>query len=84
MVLVGPAGTGKTTLGRELAARTRRPFIDLDATADGNAADRRVDVHEFGTRLVAGGPPGGAVGDQTCDGLVDFAVVLAATGVSLQ
>lgn len=34
MVLVGPAGTGKTTLGREIAARTQRPFVDLDAVAD--------------------------------------------------
>ncbi|WP_225101135.1 AAA family ATPase [Streptomyces sp. CoH27] len=34
MVLIGPAGTGKTTLGREIAARTQRPFIDLDALAD--------------------------------------------------
>ncbi|MEU2619573.1 shikimate kinase [Streptomyces sp. NPDC007157] len=39
MVLVGPSGTGKTTLGRELAARTRRPFVDLDATADGYCAE---------------------------------------------
>lgn len=35
MVLVGPAGTGKTTLGLELSARTRRPFVDLDAVAEG-------------------------------------------------
>ncbi|WP_250405497.1 shikimate kinase [Streptomyces cellostaticus] len=35
MVLVGPAGAGKTTLGREIAARTQRAFVDLDAVADG-------------------------------------------------
>ncbi|WP_328891614.1 shikimate kinase [Streptomyces sp. NBC_00316] len=35
MVLVGPAGTGKTTLGREIAAKAQRPFIDLDAAAHG-------------------------------------------------
>ncbi|MET7289930.1 shikimate kinase [Streptomyces sp. NPDC005573] len=34
MVLVGPAGAGKTTLGQEVAARTERPFVDLDAVAD--------------------------------------------------
>lgn len=34
MVLVGPAGTGKTTLGREIAAKTRRAFVDLDAVGD--------------------------------------------------
>ncbi|MFH8282784.1 shikimate kinase [Streptomyces antibioticus] len=34
MVLVGPAGVGKSTLGRELAARTCRLFVDLDAVAD--------------------------------------------------
>ncbi|WP_367125456.1 shikimate kinase [Streptomyces phytohabitans] len=34
IVLVGPAGAGKTSLGREIAAVTRRPFIDLDAVGD--------------------------------------------------
>ncbi|MCZ7417112.1 MULTISPECIES: AAA family ATPase [unclassified Streptomyces] len=31
MVLIGPAGTGKTTIGREVAAKTHRPFVDPDA-----------------------------------------------------
>ncbi|MFC9461239.1 shikimate kinase [Streptomyces sp. NPDC056983] len=34
MVLIGPAGTGKTTLGREIAGRAQRPFVDLDAAAE--------------------------------------------------
>ncbi|MFB7165136.1 shikimate kinase [Streptomyces sp. NPDC056242] len=34
MVLIGPAGTGKTTLGLEIAAQAQRPFLDLDAAAD--------------------------------------------------
>lgn len=31
LVLVGPMGSGKSTLGRALAARLRRPFVDVDA-----------------------------------------------------
>lgn len=34
MVLIGPAGSGKSTLGRELSLKTRRPFVDLDAVAE--------------------------------------------------
>ncbi|MFF3942119.1 shikimate kinase [Streptomyces phaeofaciens] len=34
MVLIGPAGAGKTTLGREVAARAGVPFVDLDAVGD--------------------------------------------------
>jgi shikimate kinase len=30
ILLIGLRGCGKTTIGRELARRTRRPFIDLD------------------------------------------------------
>ena len=31
LVLIGLMGTGKTTVGRVLAERTRRPFVDTDA-----------------------------------------------------
>lgn len=34
MVLIGPAGVGKSTLGHIIAHRVRRPFVDLDAIAD--------------------------------------------------
>lgn len=34
LVLVGPAATGKSTVGRGVAARLGRPFTDLDAVAD--------------------------------------------------
>lgn len=34
MVLIGPAGVGKSTLGRILAERVGRSFVDLDAVAD--------------------------------------------------
>jgi shikimate kinase len=34
MVLAGPAASGKSTLGRIIAERVRRPFVDLDAIAD--------------------------------------------------
>lgn len=35
LVLVGPAGTGKSTLGRLVAERVGRAFVDLDAVAEG-------------------------------------------------
>lgn len=58
LVLVGMMGTGKTTLGRKLAARLDRPFWDSDAEieqrtghtvreifeADGEAAFRRLEA----------------------------------------
>lgn len=34
MVLIGPAGCGKTSLGLELSANTARAFVDLDACAE--------------------------------------------------
>lgn len=34
MVLVGPPGAGKSTLGPIIASRVRRPFVDLDAIGD--------------------------------------------------
>ncbi|MBP2339803.1 hypothetical protein JOF41_005981 [Saccharothrix coeruleofusca] len=33
MVLIGPAGAGKTTIGEAVAEVTGRPFVDLDAVA---------------------------------------------------
>jgi shikimate kinase len=33
LLLIGPRGSGKTTVGRLLAARRQRPFIDLDDVA---------------------------------------------------
>ncbi len=37
LVLVGFMGAGKTTLGREVAARLGRPFLDLDAAIEERA-----------------------------------------------
>ena len=34
LVLIGLMGTGKTTVGRVIAERTRRPFIDTDAEVE--------------------------------------------------
>lgn len=39
LVLIGPAGSGKTTLGREVAAAAGMPFVDLDAVADAYYAE---------------------------------------------
>ncbi|WP_406430385.1 AAA family ATPase [Streptomyces sp. NBC_00631] len=55
MVLVGPAGTGKTTLGREIAARTQRPFVDLDAAADGYYAEAGWSIDKLRERITAVG-----------------------------
>lgn len=35
MVLVGPMGSGKSSVGRALAARLGLPFVDLDAELEG-------------------------------------------------
>src|SRR5205823_13604799 len=54
VVLVGFMGSGKTTVGRELADRTGRPFIDLDdeiaADAGRSIADIFADEGEAGFR----------------------------------
>ncbi|MFG2886490.1 shikimate kinase [Streptomyces sp. NPDC048297] len=55
MVLIGPAGTGKTTLGQEIAARTQRPFVDLDAVADGYYAEVGWSIAELRERITAVG-----------------------------
>lgn len=50
----------------------------------GDSAGRRADGHEFGTRLMPGGPLGSGIGDEGGDGLVGFPVGFAAAGVSLE
>ncbi|WP_240126664.1 shikimate kinase [Thermomonas alba] len=37
ILLIGPMGAGKTTLGRLLAAHLARPFVDLDARIEADA-----------------------------------------------
>lgn len=39
LVLIGPAGAGKTTLGEQVARRLGRTFVDLDAVAEPFYAD---------------------------------------------
>lgn len=69
--LVGLPGSGKTTLGHQLAAYFNRPFLDLDAAIevhtgcgvrdifarDGEAGFREVEAAVLCTALAAGGPP---------------------------
>ena len=68
-VLVGPTGAGKTTVGRALAARCSRPFVDLDAliesdtgrtvtgifAQDGEAAFRTLEAAALAEALLADG-----------------------------
>lgn len=44
IILVGMMGSGKTTVGRLLAERTGREFIDLDAMIEARAGKRIVDI----------------------------------------
>lgn len=69
--LVGLPGSGKTTLGRQLAAYFNRPFLDLDAAietrtgrsvrdifaADGEAHFRTLEATVLREALSYGGPP---------------------------
>lgn len=44
LVLVGMPGCGKTTLGRRVAARCRRPFLDTDAEVERLTGKRVADL----------------------------------------
>ncbi|GAA4037361.1 hypothetical protein GCM10022409_22890 [Hymenobacter glaciei] len=69
--LVGLPGSGKTTLGRQLAAHFNRPFLDLDLAIeartgrgvreifakDGEAGFRDIESTVLRAALAAGGPP---------------------------
>ncbi|WP_460503914.1 shikimate kinase, partial [Hymenobacter agri] len=68
---MGLPGSGKTTLGRQLAAHFNRPFLDLDHAIeartgrsvreifanDGEATFREIEAATLRAALVAGGPP---------------------------
>ena len=64
LALIGFMGAGKTTIGRELARRTQRPFVDLDEeiarrhgpvprifTEQGEPAFRRLETEELARAL---------------------------------
>ena len=53
VVLVGPMGSGKSTLGRALAARLARPFVDVDARIEADAGCSIAAL--FAGLLLAGG-----------------------------
>ena len=67
VALIGFMGAGKSTVGRQLAARLGCAFVDLDEqiearsgrtirkifAADGEEAFRRLDCHRQGNRLSA-------------------------------
>ena len=69
--MVGLPGSGKTTLGRQLAAHFNRPFLDLDHAIEartgrnvrelfaeeGEAAFRDIEAAALRAALAAGGPP---------------------------
>ena len=41
IVLTGFMGAGKSSVGREVAARLRRPFVDMDALIEERQGSRR-------------------------------------------
>lgn len=55
LVLIGPAGVGKTTLGQEIASVTMRPFVDLDAVADRYYAEAGWSLAKLRNRIAAVG-----------------------------
>ena len=55
MVLIGPAGAGKTTVGQEIASVTARPFVDLDAVAGRYYAEVGWGLARLRTRIAAVG-----------------------------
>ncbi|QKE84020.1 shikimate kinase [Arthrobacter sp. NEB 688] len=55
MVLTGPAGAGKTTVGREVASVVERPFVDLDAVAEEYYAEAGWSLARLRTRIAAVG-----------------------------
>lgn len=52
VILYGPAGTGKTTLARIIAARTRSEFVEVSAVT-GTVKDLRREIDEAKRRLMA-------------------------------
>lgn len=46
LVIVGPTGAGKSTVGARLAQRLGRAFVDLDARIEARAARRIADIFE--------------------------------------
>jgi putative ATPase len=55
MILWGPPGSGKTTLGRIMAERGERAFVPFSAVAEGVPRIRAI-AQEAAERLAAGGP----------------------------
>lgn len=47
IVLVGLMGAGKTSVGRQLAAQMKRPFVDTDLEAEYSAGLRISDIFEI-------------------------------------
>ncbi len=52
VILYGPAGTGKTTLARIIAARTRSEFVEVSAVT-GSVKDLRREIDDARRRLMA-------------------------------
>ncbi|HUF15166.1 MAG TPA: shikimate kinase [Acidimicrobiia bacterium] len=57
VIIVGPMGVGKTTVGEHLAARLGRPFLDSDEVMEDRFGERS---SEIAARARAGAPHGSA------------------------
>ncbi|MEU5859971.1 shikimate kinase [Nonomuraea sp. NPDC047529] len=55
MILIGPAATGKSTLGEGMASATGRSFVDLDAIGGGYYAEVGWDMDRLRSRIRAVG-----------------------------
>jgi putative ATPase len=54
LILFGPAGTGKTSLARIIAAATKAAFVEVSAVSSG-VADLRKAIEDAGSRLAMSG-----------------------------
>ena len=79
LVLAGFMGAGKTTLGRDVARRLGRPFVDLDREIEREAGSTIEDIFardgESGFRLIEAGAAASALDGRACSTVLGGAVL---------